>query len=54
VLAAVVAPMALVTVVRAWRERFDRHVAIARVTLPIWMYVSLTGILVYLMLYRLS
>jgi protein SCO1/2 len=54
VLAAVVAPMAFVTVVRAWRERYDRHVVLARVTLPIWMYVSLTGILVYLMLYRLS
>lgn len=51
VLAAVVAPMAIVTVVRAWRGRFDRHVAIARWTLPVWMYVSLTGILVYLLLY---
>jgi protein SCO1/2 len=54
VLAAVVAPMAVVTVVRAWTARLDRHVALARWTLPIWMYVSLTGILVYLMLYRLS
>jgi uncharacterized membrane protein YozB (DUF420 family)/cytochrome oxidase Cu insertion factor (SCO1/SenC/PrrC family) len=54
VLAAAVAPLALVTVIRAWRGTFDRHVAIARWTLPVWMYVSLTGILVYLMLYRLS
>lgn len=53
VLAVVVAPLALITVVRAWRGKFDRHVAIARWTLPVWMYVSLTGILVYLMLYRI-
>ena len=53
VLAAAVAPMALVTVFRAWTARYDRHVAIARWTLPVWMYVSLTGILVYVMLYRL-
>lgn len=53
VLAAAVAPMALVTVFRAWTARYDRHVAIARWTLPVWMYVSLTGILVYLLLYRL-
>jgi len=54
VLAAVVAPMALVTVWRAWRGRFDRHTAIARWTLPIWLYVSLTGILVYVLLYELA
>jgi protein SCO1/2/putative membrane protein len=54
ILAAVVAPMALVTVWRALRERFDRHRAIARWTLPIWLYVSLTGILVYLLLYELA
>jgi len=53
VLAAAVAPLALVTVIRAWRGTFDRHVAIARWTLPVWMYVSLTGILVYLMLYQI-
>ena len=53
ILAALVAPLAIVTVVRAWKESFDRHRAIARWTLPIWMYVSLTGILVYLMLYQL-
>lgn len=54
ILAAVVAPMALVTVWRAWRGRFDRHMAIARWTLPIWLYVSLTGILVYVLLYELA
>ncbi len=53
VLAVAVAPLAIVTVIRAWKGTFDRHVAIARWTLPVWMYVSLTGILVYLMLYRL-
>ena len=54
ILAAVVAPMAIITVFLAWRNRLGGHVAIARYTLPIWMYVSLTGILVYLMLYRLA
>ncbi|HZL73715.1 MAG TPA: DUF420 domain-containing protein, partial [Planctomycetota bacterium] len=53
VLAAAVAPLALITVIRAWRGTFDRHVAIARWTLPVWMYVSLTGILVYLVLYQI-
>ena len=46
--------LAIVTVVLAWRNRLTKHVAIARWTLPIWMYVSLTGILVYLMLYRMA
>jgi uncharacterized membrane protein YozB (DUF420 family) len=45
--------MALVTLSRGLRERFDRHVAIARWTLPIWLYVSVTGVLVYLMLYQM-
>ena len=51
ILAASVVPLALVTVVRAARRRFDRHVAIARWTLPIWIYVSLTGVVIYWMLY---
>jgi len=46
-----VVPLALVTVTRALRERFDRHVRIARLTLPIWFYVSVTGVVIYLMLY---
>jgi len=54
VLAAAVPPLALVTLVRALRERFDAHARIARRTLPIWMYVSVTGVLVYLMLYRMN
>jgi uncharacterized membrane protein YozB (DUF420 family) len=51
ILAAAILPLALVTLVRALRERFDRHAAIARWTLPIWLYVSVTGVAVYLMLY---
>lgn len=53
VLAAVVAPMILITISRALRERFDKHKRIARWTLPIWMYVSVTGVVVYLLLYRI-
>jgi putative membrane protein len=54
VLAAVILPLAIVTLVRALRERFDRHKKIARITLPIWLYVSVTGVVVYWMLYRMS
>jgi putative membrane protein len=53
ILAIVIVPLALVTFVRARRGRFDRHRAIARVTLPLWAYVSVTGVIVYWMLYRL-
>jgi uncharacterized membrane protein YozB (DUF420 family) len=51
VLAAAVPFLAIVTLVRALRERWDRHRAIARWTLPIWLYVSVTGVVIYLMLY---
>ena len=44
---------ALTTASRALRAQFGRHVAIARWTLPIWLYVSLTGVVIYLMLYQL-
>lgn len=54
VLAAAVPFLAGVTVYRAWKGRFDRHRAIARWTLPIWLYVSVTGVVVYWMLYRMS
>jgi len=54
VLAALIVPLALTTIYRAWAERFDRHRRIARWTLPIWLYVSVTGVLVYWMLYHLS
>ena len=53
VLAAAVPFLAVITLVRALRQRFDRHRAIARWTLPIWLYVSVTGVAVYWMLYRM-
>lgn len=53
VLAAVIVPLVLITLSRALRGRFDRHRKIARWTLPIWMYVSITGVVVYWMLYHL-
>jgi len=52
-LAAVIVPMIIITLSRALRERFDRHRAIARWTYPLWMYVSVTGVIVYFMLYHL-
>jgi uncharacterized membrane protein YozB (DUF420 family) len=52
VLAAAVPVLAVITLSRALRRRFARHAAIARWTLPIWLYVSVTGVVVYLMLYR--
>jgi uncharacterized membrane protein YozB (DUF420 family) len=53
VLAAAILPLALITLSNGLRARFDRHVRIARWTLPIWLYVSVTGVIVYLMLYRM-
>ncbi len=52
-LAATVPVLAIITLNRALKARFDRHVAIAHWTLPIWLYVSVTGVVVYLMLYHL-
>ncbi len=51
ILAAAVLPLALITLNHALRSRFEKHVPIARWTLPIWLYVSVTGVVVYLMLY---
>jgi uncharacterized membrane protein YozB (DUF420 family) len=51
VLAAAIVPMALTTLFRAWQGRFDLHKKLGRWTLPMWMYVSVTGIVIYLMLY---
>lgn len=51
-LAAAVPPLVITTLVFALREKFDRHQRIARWTYPIWLYVSITGVLVYLMLYQ--
>jgi uncharacterized membrane protein YozB (DUF420 family) len=53
VLAAAVLPLALVTTARGLQSRFDRHVRIARWTFPVWLYVSVTGVVIYVMLYRL-
>ncbi len=53
ILAAAVFPMILITLYRAFKGQFDRHRRIARITWPIWMYVSITGVIVYLMLYQL-
>lgn len=53
VLAAAILPMAILTLYRAWRERFEAHRRLARWTLPVWLYVSVTGVVVYLMLYQL-
>ena len=53
ILAAVIVPLVIITVRRAKRGDFPRHKAIARWTLPMWLYVSITGVLVYLMLYHL-
>jgi putative membrane protein len=53
VLAAAVVPFALVTFSRALRRRFDSHRRIARWTWPVWMYVSVTGVVIYLLLYQI-
>jgi uncharacterized membrane protein YozB (DUF420 family) len=52
-LAALILPLALITAYRGLQSQFDRHVRIARWTFPIWLYVSVTGVVIYLMLYRL-
>jgi uncharacterized membrane protein YozB (DUF420 family) len=51
-LAIVIVPMILVTLRRAWLEKFDRHRIIARWTLPLWFYVSITGVIVYVLVYQ--
>ena len=53
ILAATILPLALITLYLALRKRFTKHRRIARWTLPIWLYVSITGIIVYWMLYHL-
>ncbi|MCC6361876.1 MAG: DUF420 domain-containing protein [Bryobacterales bacterium] len=53
VLAAAVPVLAIITLQRALAARFDRHRRIARWTLPVWLYVSVTGVVVYLMLYQM-
>jgi putative membrane protein len=53
VLAAVIVPLILLTLYRAWRQNFEAHKKIARWTWPLWIYVSVTGVTVYLLLYRI-
>ncbi len=52
-LAIVIVPMIIVTLRRAWLARFDKHRIIARWTLPLWFYVCVTGVIVYLMVYQI-
>ena len=53
VLAVALVPLVPITLYRALKGRLERHRRLARITLPIWLYVSVTGVVVYLMLYRL-
>jgi uncharacterized membrane protein YozB (DUF420 family) len=53
ILAVVIVPLVIITFYRAFRQDFVRHRKIARVTLPLWLYVSVTGVVVYLMLYQI-
>jgi uncharacterized membrane protein YozB (DUF420 family) len=53
ILAIVIVPLIFITIFRALRERFDQHKKIARWTWPLWMYVSVTGVIVYLLLYQI-
>ena len=53
VLATAIVPLVLITLNHGLRERFDRHRRIARWTMPLWLYVSVTGVVIYWMLYRL-
>jgi uncharacterized membrane protein YozB (DUF420 family) len=52
-LAMCIVPLALMTIYLAWTEKFEKHMRIARWTLPLWLYVSVTGVIVYWMLYHL-
>lgn len=54
VLAIVIVPMALITLSRGLAKRYDKHRRIARWTMPLWLYVSVTGVVVYLMLYQMQ
>jgi len=53
ILAAIIVPLVIITLARAWRGTFDRHRAIARWTFPVWLYVSVTGVVIYVLLYHL-
>jgi putative membrane protein len=53
ILAIVIVPLILITLRRAWLQKFDKHRIIARWTLPLWFYVSVTGVIVYFMVYQI-
>src|SRR4026209_1130413 len=53
ILAIVIVPLVALTFYRAFRQDFTRHRRIARITLPLWLYVSITGVIVYIMLYQI-
>jgi putative membrane protein len=53
ILAIVIVPLILITLRRAWLARFDKHRIVARWTLPLWFYVSVTGVIVYIMVYQI-
>lgn len=52
ILAAAIVPMVLLTLYRAWQAQWDRHRRLARWTLPLWLYVSVTGVVIYVLLYQ--
>jgi uncharacterized membrane protein YozB (DUF420 family) len=53
ILAVVIVPLVLLTLMRAWKAQWSRHRRLARWTLPLWLYVSVTGVIIYIMLYQL-
>jgi len=53
ILAVTIVPLILITLRQAWAKRFDKHKIIAKWTWPLWMYVSVTGVIVYLMVYQI-
>ena len=53
ILAFLIVPLSLRTLYLAWRERFEQHRRIAKITFPVWLYVSVTGVIIYLMLYQM-
>ncbi len=54
ILATIIVPLVLTVLYRAIRSQFERHARLGRWTMPIWLYVSVTGVIIYLMLYQLS
>lgn len=53
ILAALIVPLIMMSVIRGVKGQFQKHASISRITLPLWLYVSVTGVVIYWMLYRL-